>query len=167
MALREMILQVFDQEMRGTRIVLERVPGDKPEFKPHDKSMPMGRLAVHIARLPNLAATILRTPSLDLAGAQWPALVFESRERLLADFDGAAAEARALLAAADDASLGQEWSMSFGDKPIGRGPRAVMYQTIFLNHLLHHRAQLGVYLRLNDLPVPALYGPSADDRLGF
>lgn len=167
MSLKESLLQTFDQEMRGTRAVLERIPGDRPDYRPHEKSMPMGRLAVHVARLPELAATILATPSLDLAGVEWPALVFESQERLLADFDATSAKARALLAAADDASLDREWALSFGDKRLNAGSRATMFQVIFLHHLIHHRAQLGVYLRLNGVPVPMLYGPTADNAGGF
>ena len=167
MTISEILLQDFDQEMAGTRTTLERIPEANPEFKCHDKSMPMGRLAVHVATLPRFATNILTTDSLDLATAKWPDMVFVSREKLLADFDALSAEARAALAKSSDEDLQKNWKMSWGDKPIADSPRSILYRTMFLNHLVHHRAQLGVYLRLNNLPVPPLYGPSADDTMGF
>src|ERR1700733_8002795 len=111
MTISEILLQDFDAEMRNTRTTLERIPEDKPDFKPHEKSMPCGRLAMHVATLPYLGTAILTTDMLDVA--------------------------------------------------VTKSPR------LFFNHLIHHRAQLGVYLRLNNLPVPPLYGPSADDSMGF
>ncbi len=167
MTIAEILLQDFDNEMKGTRTTLERIPEDKPEFKCHDKSMPMGRLAVHVASLPRFGTTILTTPGMDLATTKFPDLVFETREKLLETFDTLAAEARAVLAKSSDAELQQNWKFSFGDKVISNAPRSTTYRNMFFNHLIHHRAQLGIYLRLNDLPVPALYGPSADDRMGF
>lgn len=167
MTIAEILLQDFDQEMRGTRTTLERVPEGNPDFKCHDKSMPIGRLAMHVATLPRLANTILTTDSLDLATSKWPPLVFESREKLLAQFDTLAAEARANLASASDEHLQKPWRFTFGEKLISDAPRSATYRSMFFNHLIHHRAQLGVYLRLNNVPVPALYGPSADDSMGF
>jgi uncharacterized damage-inducible protein DinB len=167
MSIAETLIQTFDREMRSTRTVLERVPEDKPDYKPHEKSMPMGRLAVHVGRLPLFATTILNTSSLDLGASKWPPLVFESREKLLAEFDARAAEARSALVATTDEQLSQNWKLAWGEKVIADAPRLVQYSTMFLHHLIHHRAQLGVYLRLNDAPVPALYGPSADDTMGF
>ena len=163
----EILLQDFDHEMRGTRTTLERIPEDKPEFKCHDKSMPFGRLAVHVATLPRFGTDILTTPSLDLATVKWPDMTFVSREKLLSDFDTLAAQARTALAAATNEELAANWKMTWGDKPIADAPRSILFRTMFFNHLIHHRAQLGVYLRLNDLPVPPLYGPSADDSMGF
>ncbi len=163
----DFLLPIFDHEMRSTRTVLERIPEENPDFKPHTKSMAMGRLAVHVSRLPHFAIAILTTPSLDLAGIKWPDMVFESREKLLAEFDKGVAEVRNLFASVTDEMLSQKWKLSWGEKVIADEPRAVLYHTMFLNHLIHHRAQLSVYLRLNDQPVPALYGPSADDTMGF
>ena len=131
----ELLLQDYDMEMGMTRRTLERIPEDKPDYKPHEKSMPMGKLARHVATLPKFGTFILTTPSMDLTTAKWPEMIFSSREKLLADFDALAAEARAALA----------------------------FRHMFFNHLIHHRAQLGVYLRLNDVPVPGVYGPSADE----
>jgi uncharacterized damage-inducible protein DinB len=166
MTIADLLLQTFDIEMRGTRATLERIPADKADYKPHEKSMPMGRLAVHVARLPRFLTTILDTPSLDLAAITWPPLVFESREQLLAEFDAHAAEARRALASATDQQLQQAWRLTWGEKVLADQSRGVLCHTLFLNHLIHHRAQLGVYLRLNNLAVPALYGPTADDNLG-
>lgn len=163
MKIADILLQDFDLEMLGTRTTLERIPEDKADYKPHEKSMPMGRLAVHVARLPQFLITILETPSLDLASAKWPPLVFESRARLLAEFDRLAAEARKALASATDEQLEAIWKLVWGEKLLAEAPRSLLYRTLFLNHLVHHRAQLGVYLRLNGLPVPSLYGPSADE----
>lgn len=162
----ELLLQDFDMEMAMTRKVLERMPEEKVEFKCHDKSMPFGRLAVHVATLPNFGITILTTPSLDLATVKWPDMTFVSREKLLADFDALVAKNRAALAAASDADLAAPWKFSFGEKVISNSPRSLAYRHMFFNHLIHHRAQLGVYLRLNDVPVPGLYGPSADEPFG-
>lgn len=162
----ELLLQTFDSELRGTRATLERIPEAGADFKPHGKSMPMGRLAVHVARLPRFLTTILTTPGLDLAATSWPPLVFESREKLLAEFEALAAEARQTLATTGEDQLDQPWTLSWGEKVLARQPRALMFSTIFLHHLVHHRAQLGVYLRLNDLPVPSVYGPTADEEMG-
>jgi uncharacterized damage-inducible protein DinB len=167
MTIAEILLQDYDIEMKSTRTTLERIPEDKSEFKPHEKSMPCGRLAAHVSTLPRLGRSILTTSELDMATSKFPPLVFESREKLLSDFDTLAAETRAALVASTDDDLRKNWKLAFGDKVVVDAPRSVLYRTMFLNHLIHHRAQLGVYLRLNDEPVPALYGPSADDRMGF
>jgi uncharacterized damage-inducible protein DinB len=159
----EVLLQDFDIEIAMTRRVLERVPEEKIEFKCHDKSMPFGRLAVHVATLPHFGNTILTTPSMNLATAKWPDNTFVSREKLLADFDAAAAEVRASLAKASDADLAAAWAFTFGEKVISSSPRSLAFRHMFFNHLIHHRAQLSVYLRLNDIAVPGLYGPSADE----
>jgi uncharacterized damage-inducible protein DinB len=161
----EVLLQDYDMEMGMTRRTLERVPEDKPDFKPHEKSMAMGKLTMHVATLPAFGKTILTTPSLDLAhpSVPHPDMTFRTREIALAAFDAAAAEARAALAAASDSDLAATWKFSFGDKVISNSPRSLAFRHMFFNHLIHHRAQLGVYLRLNDVPVPGLYGPSADE----
>jgi uncharacterized damage-inducible protein DinB len=167
MTIAEILLQDFDHEMLGTRTTLERVPEQNPDFKCHEKSMPMGYLAVHVSTLPRFGITILTTDVLDMATQKWPPMVFESREKLLADLDTLAAEARGLLASATDEHLQKHWKLAWGDRTFADAPRSTLYRSMFFNHLIHHRAQLGVYLRLNNIPVPALYGPSADDKLGF
>jgi uncharacterized damage-inducible protein DinB len=161
----QLLLEDFDTEMAGTRKLLERIPEDKPDYKPHDKSMACGRLAMHVAHLPTFAKYILTEPGMDMANSTLPHpdLTFRTRAAMLAEFDAAAAEARKALAAASDADLAAKWKFSFGEHVILDEPRSKTYRLMFFNHLIHHRAQLGVYLRLNDLPVPGLYGPSADE----
>ena len=151
--------------MAGTRRTLERVPNDNPGYKCHDKSMPMGRLAMHVAALPVLAKYILTEPGMDLANSKLPQadLTFTTTDALLILFDNAAKEARTALAAASDDDLVVSWKFTFGEHLISEFSRSKTYRLMFFNHLIHHRAQLGVYLRLNDLPVPGLYGPSADE----
>ncbi|MHB1020811.1 MAG: DinB family protein [Acidobacteriaceae bacterium] len=168
MEIRELLLPEFDAEMQRTRTTLERIPEDKPDYKPHEKSMAIGRLAMHVATLPLFVKFILGMPSFDIAkSTEHPDLTFVSREKLLATFDEHSANARKLLAEATNEDLLTPWKFSFGGHVISNESRALTYRTMFLNHLIHHRAQLGVYLRLNNLPVPAIYGPSADDTMGF
>jgi uncharacterized damage-inducible protein DinB len=161
----ELLLQDFDIEMASTRRTLERVPEDNPDYKPHEKSFNFGKLAMHVATLPVFGKMILTTPSMDMANPshKFPDNTFRTRDIMLAIFDAAANEARAALAASSDADLAQPWKFSFGDHVISDSPRSLAYRHMFFNHLLHHRAQLCVYLRMNDIPVPGLYGPSADE----
>jgi uncharacterized damage-inducible protein DinB len=167
MPISDLLLPEFDAEMKTTRIMLERVPLDKPDFAPHSKSMPLGKLAPHVAELPNFGVTILTTPELDFSKSTRPRLAFESSEQLLKAFDEGAANARAALKSVADEAWTENWKLIFQDRTIFAGSRFLAYRQMFLNHLVHHRAQLGVYLRLNDKPLPATYGPSADDRMGF
>ncbi|MGC9293281.1 MAG: DinB family protein [Acidobacteriaceae bacterium] len=167
MEIRQMILPEFEDEMQRTRAILERVPEDRPEYKPHEKSMPLGKLAAHTAQLPELALYILETPSLDFSTSGMKPLVMESRTQLLAAFDALVDKTRKAIASADDAHWQKTWKLSFQGKTIAEQPRFLVYRGLFLNHQVHHRAQLGVYLRLNEVPLPATYGPSADDRMGF
>ncbi len=164
MTIAELLLQDFDTEMAGTRRTLERIPDANPTFKPHEKSMAMGRLAAHVATLPRLATLIVTSEVTDAPGRDWPPkLEFQSTRELVDTFDRVAAEARAALAAATDDQLNDYWTLIYGGHVAIKGKRSAVYRTVFFNHLLHHRAQLGVYLRLNNLPVPGLYGPSADE----
>lgn len=162
----ELLLSEFDEEAKKTRAMLERVPVN-PDFKPHAKSMPLGKLAPHVAELAGFGVTILTTPELDFAKSTRRRLPFESAEQLVKAFDEGAAKARAALKSTSDEAWNEPWKLSFQGKAIFSGSRFLAYREMFLNHLVHHRAQLGVYLRLNDKPVPATYGPSADDTMGF
>jgi uncharacterized damage-inducible protein DinB len=162
----ELLLSEFDEEAKKTRAMLERVPL-KPDYQPHAKSMPLGRLAPHVAELAGFGLTILTTPELDFGTSKTARLPFESAEQLVKAFDEGAAKVRAALKNTPDAAWTQPWKLSFQGKPIFSGSRFLAYRQMFMNHLAHHRAQLGVYLRLNDVPLPATYGPSADDRMGF
>lgn len=167
MTIAEILLQDYDVEAKNTRTTLERIPAHLADFKPHEKSMSMGRLAMHVATLPNLATSILKVDKMDLAKEKFPSNIFESTEGALRAFEQASSELRDTLKRQSDADLTRHWTMVFGDKPIADAPRSLLFRTMYLNHQIHHRAQLGVYLRLNNLPVPPLYGPSADDRMGF
>jgi uncharacterized damage-inducible protein DinB len=162
----DLLLLEFDDEARKTRATLERVPM-KADFAPHPKSMPLGKLAPHVAQLPEFGLIVLTTPELDFGTGKWTPLPFESAEQLVKAFDERAAKVRAALKNTPDEAWTQPWKLSFQGKPIFSGSRFLAYREMFLNHLVHHRAQLGVYLRLNEKPVPATYGPSADDRMGF
>jgi uncharacterized damage-inducible protein DinB len=162
----ELLLSEFDEEAKKTRQLLERVPV-QPDFKPHAKSMSLGKLASHVAELAGFGLTILTTPELDFGTGQRTRIPFESAEQLVKAFDEGAAKARSALKNTSDSAWTQNWKLSFQGKLIFSGSRFLAYREMFLNHLVHHRAQLGVYLRLNDKPLPATYGPSADDRMGF
>jgi uncharacterized damage-inducible protein DinB len=167
MPISELLLPELDREMKITRTTLERVPADKPDFAPHGKSMPLGKLAPHVAQLAGFGLTVLTTPELDFSKGSYKPLPFESVPQLLEAFDDGAAKVRAALEAMPDKAWTEPWKLSFQGKAIFEGPRFLAYREMFLNHLVHHRAQLGVYLRLNNKPVPATYGPSADDTLGL
>ena len=167
MEVRQILLPEFDQEMKKTRIMLERVPEGKQDFKPHDKSMPLGKLAAHTAQLPEFAVRIVELPELDFSKSDMKPLVMESRQQLLSAFDSIVERARKAISNADEESWQRKWKLSFQGHAIIDEPRIQVYRGMFLNHLIHHRAQLGVYLRLNDVPLPGTYGPSADDTMGF
>ncbi|MFZ0198607.1 MAG: DinB family protein [Candidatus Sulfotelmatobacter sp.] len=167
MSISELLLPELDEEMKKTRTTLERVPADKKDFAPHAKSMPMGKLAPHVAQLASFGLTILTTPELDFSKGSIKPLPFESSAQLLKAFDEGVAKVRAALQATPDTAWKENWKLSFRGKSIFEGERFLAYREMFLNHMVHHRAQLGVYLRLNGKPVPATYGPSADDTLGF
>jgi uncharacterized damage-inducible protein DinB len=163
MTISEILLLDFDSEIANTRRTLERIPENDPQWKPHEKSMPIGRLALHVARLPEFCTRILTTPELNMDKEKFPGFVFESTAHLLSEVGRTASEARSRLAASSDDDLRQSWKLSYQGKVLVDAPRMVLYRTMFLNHLVHHRAQLGVYLRLLQIPVPGLYGPSADE----
>ena len=167
MKISETLLPEFDQEMANTRKVLERVPAAKFSFKPHPKSSEFGALAAHVANMADWAGLTLETDSFDYAPPGAPPYEtpkFASTDELLAAFDKSVAKARGALAASEDVSLLAPWTLMAGGKTIMTMPKVAVIRTFVLNHTIHHRAQLGVYLRLNDIPVPALYGPTADEQ---
>ena len=167
MPISELLLSEFDEEVKKTRTMLERVPADKGDFVPHPKSMSLARLAPHVAELSGFGLSVLTTPGLDFADGRYKPLPFESPAQLVRVFDKSAATVRGALQGVADAAWSEPWKLSFQGKTLFEGTRFLAYRQMFLNHIVHHRAQLGVYLRLNDEPVPPTYGPSADDRLGF
>jgi hypothetical protein len=167
MSVSDLLLLEFDHEMKTTRITLERVPFDQEAFVPHAKSMPLGKLAVHVGELPDFGVTILTTPEFDFGTGGTRVRPPFDLDGLLKAFDENAAKARTALQNVSDDAWTKSWKLSFKGKPIFEGSKFLAYRQMFLNHLVHHRAQLGVYLRLNGKPLPATYGPSADDRMGF
>ena len=166
MAIRDAFLPEFDHEMALTRKTLERVPEGRPDWKPHDKSMSMGQLAGHLADVPGYAIVTIQTDSFDLEkeGKNYQPTKMISRRQLLEAFDKNVAAARAAIASATDETMQKVWKMSAGDHVIFNLPRAAVLRSMILNHTIHHRAQMGVYLRLNNVPVPSIYGPSADEQ---
>jgi uncharacterized damage-inducible protein DinB len=166
MTISEMMLPEFDQEMAKTRTVLERCPEEKYGWKPHVKSWDMISLASHIANMTGWAVYALTSDSFDIApvgAARYKEEPAKSKKELLARFDKGVAGARAALAATSDADLMKTWSLLQGGKAIFSMPRVAVLRMMILSHCIHHRGQLSVYLRLNDLPVPSIYGPSADE----
>ena len=166
MAIADALLPEFDHEMAVTRKLLERVPEDKFEWKPHPKSMSLVELATHVATIPSWGAPTLNQPELDLGGLA-PNTAPGSRTELLARFDKNVAETRAALVGKTDAEMMTVWSLKHNGQKIFTMPRAAVWRGFVLNHHVHHRGQLSVYLRLNDVPVPAMYGPSADEAPNF
>ena len=166
MGMSDSLLPEFDQEMAGARTTLERVPDGKFAWKPHDKSMTMGRLAQHLTELADWAVQTTEKDEIDIAPVGAPPYQppkVESTKDLLAIFDKNVAAARAALQKATDAQWMRPWSLKAGGNTLFTMPKIAVYRAFVMNHLIHHRAQLGVYLRLNDVPVPPLYGPSADE----
>jgi uncharacterized damage-inducible protein DinB len=166
MGLSESLLPEFDNEMANTRKTLERVPHEKFDWKPHEKSMAMGGLATHLSNILTWAVYSIDQDSLDLAPEGKPLPPTElakSQADLLATFDANAAKARAAIAGASDAELFKPWTLMSNGNAILTLPKVAVLRSFVMNHLIHHRAQLGVYLRLNDIPVPSIYGPSADE----
>ena len=166
MPMTDFLLPEFDQEMKSTRKTLERVPEDKLSWKPHEKSWAMGELATHVANLVSWANLSIERDSFDLApngvrNPQPPSA--KSRQELLATFDKNVAAARAAIAGASDAELMKSWVLQRNGQPLMTVPKIAVLRSLVMNHGIHHRAQLGVYLRLSDVAVPAIYGPSADE----
>ena len=166
MSYADTILAEFDQEMASTRKVLERIPDDKLDWKAHPKSHTIGWNANHVADLPNWLVAVLTKPSLDLApvgGERYTVPKLASRREFVEHFDRNVAAAREAIMGLGDADIHTPWTLLNGGTPIFTMPRSHVARIVVLNHLMHHRAHLCVYLRLNDLPVPGMYGPSGDE----
>lgn len=163
MTIAESWISEFDREMAETRRILERVPEDKLDWRPHAKSMTLGRLATHIAEIPGLAGAVAALPSLDISNMNFNRAL-KSRQELLETFDTTSSEARAAVLALKDSSVAETWTVTFHGQIVFSRSRSDAYRSFAMNHLVHHRGQLTVYLRLLDVPVPGLYGPSADEK---
>jgi len=158
------LLPEFDHEMGTTRRVLDRVPEADFDWKPHDKSMSLGELAAHLANLPTWCGSILDAAAFDiltLGGRR--AKAPESRRALITDFDAKVAAARSALGGKSDAELLAPWTLKSGTQELFTMPRISVIRSFVMNHSIHHRGQLSVYLRLRNVPLPALYGPTADE----
>jgi uncharacterized damage-inducible protein DinB len=167
MSIAQTLLPEFEQEMANTRKVLERVPDEKWNWKPHEKSGTTGWLAAHVGTVPGWLTMTLTSESLDYAPVDGPSYTppkIENSKDLLAAFDKEAAEARAALSKASDDDMMKGWTLLAGGKEIFTMPRVACVRGMIMNHLIHHRGQLTVYLRLLNVPVPGLYGPSADEQ---
>lgn len=168
MPIAQALLPEFDHEMAGVRKSLERAPEEKYDWRPHPKSGTMGWLVAHLATLPTFPVRIIGQDSFEIAPDGKPPAgppKLKTRQEALELFDKNRDAARAAIAGASDEHLMKSWTLSYMGKNIFTMPRAAVLRTMFMNHTIHHRAQLGVYLRLNDLPVPALYGPSGDEQI--
>lgn len=166
MPINDYLLPEYDQEMAKTRKVLERVPEDRYGWRPHAKSWTTAALATHIVNMTGWAVDTMEKDSFDIAPPGAPPYKEEpltSRKELLERFDKNVAAARAAFAKATDDHWGNSWSLLSGGAPLFTMPRFAVVRGFILNHTIHHRAQLGVYLRLCDVPVPSIYGPSADE----
>jgi uncharacterized damage-inducible protein DinB len=168
MSIAEKLLPEFDREFASTRKFLALVPDDKLGWKPHDKSMALGRLAWHISDFPGYALSVASTPGFSVRLEDLPkrrsAWVGKTRGAILERFDADLKAAREALATVPDTAWDEHWKMEFGGQAVFDDARRTAYRMVAMNHMIHHRAQLGLYLRLNDIPIPGTYGPSADER---
>jgi uncharacterized damage-inducible protein DinB len=167
MSIAASILPEFDMEMATTRRVIERVPDEKLGWKPHEKSMAMGQLAAHLGEMVSWTIPTINSDALDMNPPDGPAYqppASNSTTEILAEFDKNVAAARSAMTDVSDEHLMQNWSLLSGGQTLMTMPRVVVIRSFVMNHIIHHRGQLSVYLRLNDIPVPSIYGPSADER---
>jgi uncharacterized damage-inducible protein DinB len=166
MSIAQMLLPEFDQEMANTRKMLERVPDGKFDYKPHEKSMTLGRLAAHTCEIASYASATIRVERMDFTGEEKP-FSPATRKELLDAFDKYVAESREMLSKATDEDLMKIWTLTYKGNQIFSMPRSAVLRSMVMGHLIHHRAQLGVYLRLNNVAIPGMYGPSADEMSMF
>lgn len=163
MSIAQSLLPEFDHEFATLRKTLERVPDGRWDFTPHAKSMNMGRLAGHLAELGGWTNATIEEDELDFSKVPYAPFIPTSTAELVAKFDEVVAKARPALAGASDADMMRPWTLRMGDTVYFTMPKVAVLRSFVMNHMIHHRAQLGVYLRLNDVPVPSTYGPSADE----
>lgn len=162
MTISQMLLPEYDEEMTNTRKLLELVPEDQFSYKPHEKSMTLGQLASHVAETTTWTKGTIEADRFDMPTGM-EGFLAKSKQELLATFDKGATEGREQLAGASDEHMGQNWTMTYAGQTIFSTPRTGVIRKWVLNHMVHHRAQLGVYLRLLNIAIPGMYGPSADE----
>ena len=158
------LIAELDKEAPATRRLIERVPDDRLGWRPHPKSMSVAQLANHIATIPGGIARLSQTEAFDISTRNIEPVPGESRAALLATLDSSLATAREVLSQLDDTTANAPWRLSFGEREIFTVPRLEMLRTMLFNHWIHHRGELVVYLRLLDIPVPVVYGRSADEN---
>jgi uncharacterized damage-inducible protein DinB len=163
-AIKDALLPEYDHETGTTRRLLERVPDDRLSWKPHDKSMTLGRLATHLAEMPGWGTMTVTQTEIDFKPGDYKPRTAESREEILKIFDDSVAAFRKVLADVSDGELMLTWTMKNDGKPVFSAPRVSVLRSFVMNHMIHHRGQLSVYLRLNDVALPSIYGPSADEQ---
>jgi len=163
MAMSDALLAELKQEAATTRRMLERVPADKLDWKPHAKSMTLGRLAGHVAELPGLIRAAVTLDEMDFATGNYTPFIPKDTTELLETLDSRVSHALESLAGQSDEQLNQKWRLRSGEKIFFELPRAAALRTMGISHMIHHRGQLSVYLRMLDVPLPSVYGPSADE----
>jgi uncharacterized damage-inducible protein DinB len=166
MKISELILPEFDAEMATTRRVLERTPDDKGAWKAHPKAFQLGHLAQLVARLPGWTVMTLSKTELDIAPKDGPTMSYslEKTATLLEEFDKGVKAGREAIANASEEDWNVPWTLKRAGEPVMTQPRYTIFRQMTLNHIVHHRAQLGLYLRMLDQKVPSMYGPTADDK---
>jgi uncharacterized damage-inducible protein DinB len=164
MTISQLILPEFEQEMASTRKMLATVPTEKFSFRPHNKSMALGRLASHVAEMPGWIVPAIEQDKLEMTPGDKPFSAASSAE-LLEAFDKNVATARPLIEGTSDETFAREWSFYYGGHKVFAGPKSQIVRGMVFSHLIHHRGQLSVYLRLLDIPVAGMYGPSADEKM--
>jgi uncharacterized damage-inducible protein DinB len=164
MAIRDELLQELEQEARATQRLLERVPDSRLGWKPHDKSMTLGQLALHIAAVPGNVAKMASETTREVSPDAFVRPAAQSAAELVPALEQSLAQARAVLGAMDDATMMETWTLTINGATVMAIPRVAVLRTIMLNHWYHHRGQLSVYLRQLDVPIPSIYGPSADEN---
>lgn len=165
MKLNEALLAELQMEAQSTRKMLASIPDDKLTWKPHDKSMSLGHLASHMADIPNWAVVTIEQDELDFATSDYKVKEYENTAELLKSFDENMAKAVKSLENASDETMMKNWKMRAGDVIYMDMPKVQVMRGFVLNHNVHHRGQLSVYLRLNDIPLPSVYGPTADEAM--
>lgn len=164
MALADLLVMELDREAPRTRATLERVPREQADYTPHPKSMPLGKLAAHVAQLGGFGLFVANQPQLDFLTANLRPLGFENAAQLIQVYDAGLGQVREAVSGLSDAAWREPWKLCRGEMVLFEGNRYLAWRAMYVNHMVHHRAQLGVYLRLLGIPVPGVYGPSADER---
>jgi len=161
----QLLYDDLDTELALTRAFLQRYPDGRGDWRPHEKSMTLTRLATHVAELPNLGAAMLEADELDFAKRPYAPHLLDTAAELVAVFDTKADAARRAIGSADFAALARNWTLRQGDRVILSAPKKGLVRRLLISHLVHHRAQLGVYYRMLDVALPPSYGPSADESI--